>query len=234
MQEWPFVHVEEGTNVLTITGEHYVGSVISRPNRFLVHVLYNGKPLICHLHDPGRLRELIFPGNPVLFRKSKGVKTEYSITAAYLNDRWILTDTRFHNTIASKFIDSVCRGEIKYGKHRLDFRCGNLYVEVKGGTLLEDGYATFPDAPTLRGSEHLKILLELKSTLKNSALIILFFNSRGTLFRPNRKTDPEFSRLFYRCLEEGVAIRIFKFDLKSGPNVSNIVYAGEIDISQPD
>ena len=231
MEEWPFIQMENGATVLTITGEQYEGYVLSRPNRFLVQVLFNGETIICHLHDPGRLKEIIFPGNRVLFRRSKGVKTEYSITAAYLEGQWILTDTRFHNIIASKFIDSGCISEFKYGRHRIDFRCGEQYVEVKGGTLLEEGFATFPDAPTKRGTDHLRILLELKSEIGNSALIILFFNPKATMFRPNWETDPVFSRLFYSCLEAGVTIRVFKFEFRPEASVSTVIYAGEIGIA---
>jgi sugar fermentation stimulation protein A len=228
MSEWPLADVETGTTVLKIPGESYEGTIISRPNRFLVHVSYKNETIICHLHDPGRLKELIYPGNRVLFRDSSGVRTKYSITAAFLDGKWILTDTRFHNAIASRFLDRKCISEVKYGNHRIDFKCGNIFVEVKGGTLYEDGYATFPDAPTVRGTDHLRILLELKASLGNSMLIVLFFNPEPLLFRPNRKTDPEFSRLFYSCLENGVRIRIFKF----GFYENEVVYKGEISIFQ--
>ena len=228
MTEWPLVDVATGTTVLKIPGETYEGTVLSRPNRFLVYVSCGNETVMCHLHDPGRLKELIYPGNRVLFRNASGVRTKYSITAALFDGKWILTDTRFHNEIASRFLDRKCISEVKYGNHRIDFKCGNIFVEVKGGTLYEDGYATFPDAPTTRGCDHLRILLELKASLGNSMLIVLFFNPEPSLFRPNRKTDPQFSRLFYSCLENGVRIKIFKF----GFYENEVVYKGEIGISQ--
>ena len=228
MSEWPLVQVATGTTVLRIPGETYEGTVLLRPNRFLVYVSYKNGTVACHLHDPGRLKEIIYPGNRVLFRDSNGVRTKHSITAAYLDGKWILTDTRFHNAIASRFLDRKCISEVKFGNHRIDFKCGNMFVEVKGGTLSEEGYATFPDAPTARGCEHLKILLDLKASMGNSMLIVLFFNPEPVLFRPNRKTDPEFSRLFYACLESGVRIKIFKFGFYG----NEVVYKGEIGISQ--
>jgi len=227
MTEWPLVDVPAGTAILKIPGESYEGTVISRPNRFLVYVSCWNQTVMCHLHDPGRLKELIYPGNRILFRDSTGVKTKYSITAAFLQGQWILIDTRFHNSIASKFLNPRCKNEVKYGNHRIDFKCGEIFVEVKGGTLFEEGYATFPDAPTKRGSEHLRILLELNARSGKSLLIVLFFNPEPSLFRPNSKTDPEFSKLFYQCVENGVMIKVFKFGL----NGNEVVYRGEMGIS---
>lgn len=227
MADWPLVDVSVGTTVLKIPGEYYEGTVLTRPNRFLVYVSYRNRTVICHLHDPGRLKELIYPGNLVLFRDSIGAKTEYSITAAFYQGQWVLTDTRFHNSIASKFLDHECRNEVKYGNHRIDFKCRDIFVEIKGGTLFEDGYATFPDAPTKRGSEHLRVLLETKARHENALLIVLFFNPDPNIFRPNSKTDPEFSRLFYTCLENGVRVKVFKF----GINGNEVLYMGEMSIS---
>ncbi|WP_393971694.1 DNA/RNA nuclease SfsA [Oxyplasma meridianum] len=228
MAEWPLIDVSVGTAMLRIPGEQYEGMVLTRPNRFLVSVSYRNQTVVCHLHDPGRLKELIYAGNRVLFREAVGSKTKYSITAAFHDGQWILTDTRFHNTIASKFLDPGCKREVRYGSHVIDFKCGDIFVEVKGGTLYEDGFATFPDAPTKRGSEHLRALLELKTRTDNAFLIVLFFNPEPILFRPNRKTDPEFARLFYTCLENNVRIKVFKFGLYG----NEVVYRGEIGISR--
>ncbi len=44
----------------------------------------------------------------------------------------------------------------------MNFLVDNCYVEVKGVTLIIDGEARFPDAPTKRGTKHLEELIKLK------------------------------------------------------------------------
>ena len=46
-------------------------TVVSRPNRFLIKAMVNGIETDVHIHDPGRLKELIYPGNNILIRKTK-------------------------------------------------------------------------------------------------------------------------------------------------------------------
>ena len=44
---------------------------IARPNRYLAEVSIEGKTELAHVHDPGRLKELLYPGNKVLIRKAE-------------------------------------------------------------------------------------------------------------------------------------------------------------------
>lgn len=75
----------------------------------------------CHLHDPGRLKELIYLGDIVLIRDTRGEKTNCSITAAYANGTYVIIDSRLHNKIASKFLPSNSRREIRIGDSKIDF-----------------------------------------------------------------------------------------------------------------
>ena len=42
------------------------GIFIKRPNRFVAHVLIEGKEEICHVKNTGRCRELLIPGVSVI------------------------------------------------------------------------------------------------------------------------------------------------------------------------
>ena len=44
----------------------------------------------------------------------------------------------------------------------MEYEDKKAFVEVKGVTLIVDGEARFPDAPTERGAKHLKELIKLK------------------------------------------------------------------------
>ena len=61
-----------------------IGTFLSRPNRFLAHVMLNGADIVCHVKNTGRLKELLLPGAPVLVQHHPdaarlGRKTEYSL-----------------------------------------------------------------------------------------------------------------------------------------------------------
>lgn len=58
---------------------------------------------LCHLHDPGRLKELIYPGNKILVREVNGNKrkTLCQVTAVW-NNLWVVVDSSIHNDTAKK------------------------------------------------------------------------------------------------------------------------------------
>jgi sugar fermentation stimulation protein A len=220
----PFISRENGFEVYSFKADLREAVVIDRPNRFIVNVRGPSGNLVCHLHDPGRLKDLIYPGNRVLIRESSGVKTSYSITAALNNSRWIITDTRIHSEIASKFIARDAKREIQVGRKRLDFKSGDNYIEVKGCTLMIQGRAMFPDAPTRRGREHMDLLAKLAADGHGASALILVMRDDVLCFTPNRDTDPEFAGAFYRAIEAGVQMRILTFSLVG----NRVIFSGEI------
>lgn len=221
---------EIGQTLFDFSAELVKGSVIDRPNRFLVNVDVQGESIPCHLHDPGRLKELIFPGNKVLIRKTEGIKTSHSVTASKHVNEWILTDTRVHSDIASRFLPSDVKREVKLGNHRIDFQWDRTLIEVKGCTMIRGNIATFPDAPTKRGREHLTLLRNNLASGRNSALMILTFRKNAKCFKPNEETDPEFSEEFYKALKDGVEVFIPLLSFQNG----KIAFHGTIDVCGTD
>lgn len=189
------------------------GHVIDRPNRFIVNVRIEGRDRICHLHDPGRLKELIFPGNKIIIREKKGNRTDCSVVAAMEKERYVVIDSRIHSDIASKFLRNDALKEVKIDKHRLDFKVNNTYIEVKGCTLVRNHRAMFPDAPTLRGQKHLELLRELMKDGMEGALVMLVLGNEPECFVPNNETDPVFSNLMLKALSEGMKLKILSFHL---------------------
>ncbi|ACP39445.1 sugar fermentation stimulation protein [Sulfolobus islandicus M.14.25] len=221
----PF-RVKEGFSVYEFIEQLYEANVVERINRFLVKVTFNGKEFLAHLHDPGRLKDLIYPGNLVLIRETKGYKTKFSITAAYSNSRFVVLDSRLHNIIASKFLPEAYEKEIKVGNSRIDFKYDNTYLEVKGCTLVENEIAYFPDAPTERGRTHLKELRELMKKGFNAILLILVMRDDAKCFLPNEKTDPKFSIEFWNSIKEGLNVNIKTFKLVG----NKIIYVRDIPL----
>jgi len=195
------------------------GIFLERINKFLGKVKISEREEFVHIHDPGRLKELLFLGNRVLIKNENkpNRKTKFDLIAAYKNDHWVFVHSNYHRKIAesiikSKIIDEVSEfdkieAEKRYNSSRIDFlltdtkRNKKLWLEVKGCTLTENGRALFPDAPTKRGTRHLLELLEIAKSNEYAGLLILIFRKDSKCFMPNNKTDPEFTKAFYNLLK---------------------------------
>jgi len=209
-----FRKIEYGHRVMKIDSELTEATVIERKNRFLVEVESSGKTLNVHLHDPGRLKELIFPGAKVNIRRTKGEKTSFSITSVIHNDEEILIDTRFHNSIAEIFINGGFRREVTHGDSRYDFGIEDGYVEVKGCSMQLGEYIIFPDAPTSRGAKHIRNLTKMRNEGMDTNLIFLLFRRNTKYFYPNIATDPIFAEAFFKAVSSGVGMIFPRFSMK--------------------
>ena len=86
------------------------------------------------------------------------------------------------------------------------------YVEVKGVTLIVDGEARFPDAPTQRGAKHLKELIKLKKQGNRCVAFFLIQHPAGKFFRPNWENYPVFSQTLNEAYDNGVEILVYRCD----------------------
>ena len=190
---------------------------ISRPNRFVGMVNISGKEEKVHIHDPGRLEELLYPGNRVLLKKAEkpGRKTKWDLIASWYEGQWVFTNSGYHRQISENIVRRLFSGkikpEVKVGHSRLDFVVNDgeniTGIEVKGCTLTENGVALFPDAPTERGRKHLETLISMMEEGKKAVLLILVFRKDSRCFAPNERTDPKFADTFKKAVEKGLIVR---------------------------
>ncbi len=221
----PFINVPENYRVMEF--KNLIDTaIIDRPNRFIVRTELNNNIINVHLHDPGRLEELIYGGNHMLIREAKGKKTNYSVTFIRDGDIYTFNDARFHSEIASKFIKDGYRKEVKVNDSRIDFRYNNSFIEVKSCTLVEDGIAKFPDAKTARGRKHLMTLMDLIKGNYKSYVLFLIFNENACCFLPNSERDPDFAKTFYEAYNCGVKFKFLVFYYKNG----SIYFKNEIKL----
>ena len=183
------------------------GKFLSRPNRFIGEIEYKGEIETAHIHDPGRLTELLITGVDVLFTYSNG-KLKYYIKAIRTKDEWVLIDTAIHSKIAMevfKFLPELSdvkeiKKEVKIGNSRIDFVLDGVPLEVKGVSLVKDGIALFPDAPTERGARHVREIIE------HNGIILLLVVRQAKCFCPNWEMDPKFSNNLSEARERGIKI----------------------------
>jgi sugar fermentation stimulation protein A len=242
LQAYPIIWLKESqfmpSTVIEIPWD-VKGTFIERPNRFLGIVditgskKYKSKKVKAHVHDPGRLKELLYPKNQVLLRKAtnKKRKTKWDMIAAMYEGDWILIHSGFHRQIAEWVINNpnvnpfgklkAIKPEAKYANSRLDFLLTKkngkkIWMEVKGCTLAEDGVALFPDAPTKRGARHIGHLIEAKEEGDESAIMILVFRPDAQCFAPNKSTDYEFFKIFQKSVDLGIKVYplVFRYHKK--------------------
>ncbi len=121
------------------------GTIVSRPNRFIMLVKAGGKTIRCHCPTTGRLGDLKLSGLPCLYSTSedKSRKTAYTVEAistAPQGRSWIGINQTAANRYFEFFLKrgSLARlasgevqREVRLGKSRIDFLVGDAYVEVK-------------------------------------------------------------------------------------------------------
>lgn len=91
----------------------------------------------------------------------------------------------------------------------------DVLIEVKGCNLLFDRMCLFPDAPTTRGTKHLKHLIDSIKDGYKPVLLVLAFRDCECFF-PNIKTDKNFAKVFKEAIYHGVEVHVFK--VKIGEN----------------
>ena len=192
------------------------GKLLRRDNRFLATVEVENAEMLCHVHDHGRIPDLV-PGSKVLIRQTAGIKTKCSVTAFLTQNTWVVCDSRIHSDVASFFL---------VGTSRIDFMFDRTYVEVKGCTLVEGGVARFPDSPTERGRKHVYELMRLKSEGYNAALLFLVMRDDVRCFEPNTTVDPAFAAGFREALRLGVEVNVLKFALQG----NSLKHAGDVPL----
>ena len=204
------------------------GIFLTRPNRFVSEIKYKNEIKLGHIHDPGRLTELLIKGKEVLFTDSRG-KLDHYVKAVKHQNEWILIDTALHSKIALKVFPHLpeiskvkeIRKEVKIGKSRIDFVLDGVPLEVKGVTLVKEDLALFPDAPTERGTRHIQEIID-----NNGMLLFLVFR-KASKFKPNFETDPKFFNKLSEARKKKVPIFVVQlsFDGKM------IYYNGNIPLA---
>lgn len=204
-------------------------TLVRRVHRFgaLVHVP-DGEWYV-HVPSSGRLAELLFPGNEVLVQAARrpGGKTRGRIVFARDRDVWVSIDTQVPTRILGQLLQerrvpplaayARVRPEYPYGAGRIDFLLDGderglppCLLEVKSVTLVQDGVALFPDAPTLRGARHLDELARARSEGLRAAVLFLVQRPDARCFRPHDRQDPPFGEALRRAAAQGVEVYAYR------------------------
>ena len=209
--------------------DYVKGIFKARPNRFIAEVEVDGNLEIAHVPNTGRCKELLVKNAIVWLKPSDNPNRKTKFSLHFVENKGVLVSL-YSQQANSIVYDAVVEGKIKellgYNHHqreksvdnsRIDIYLENsngdsCFVEVKGVTLIIDGEARFPDAPTERGAKHLKELIKLKKEGNRCCVFFLIQHPAGEFFRPNWENDPIFSQTLNEAYAEGVEILVYRCD----------------------
>jgi sugar fermentation stimulation protein A len=210
---------------------------LERPNRFLIRcvltegvdaneAIARGSILEAHLPDPGRLKELLIPGQRVWLRSVNNPKRKTKWSAV-LCERpggagLVSLDSTLPNRLIAKALAegvmeefkgwSFVRSEFKMGHSRWDFLLAGpdqrqLVLEVKSVTLVEDGVGLFPDAITARGAKHLRELAQIAQRHGwEAAVLFVMQRDDAARIEAAHSIDPNFAEALAEAKAAGVSV----------------------------
>ncbi|MFA9398569.1 MAG: DNA/RNA nuclease SfsA [Clostridiaceae bacterium] len=229
---------------MLIENETVKAIFISRPNRFQAYIALNGEEIMVHVPNTGRCTEILKKGSTVILEEKNGTqrKTKYDLICGYKGDKIINIDSQIPNKVVyeallNRRIEKLTRyskieKEKTYRDSRFDFLLSNenekYYLEVKGVTLEDNGYALFPDAPTVRGTKHLLGLISAKKQGLGAGILFLHQMDGIKGFSPNSKMDRDFTNALIECKNQGVDI--FAYSCKLSENFIELKDKIQIDL----
>jgi len=192
---------------------------LSRPNRFIAHIIVNSKDEICHVKNTGRCKELLLPGSNLYVQTNNNPKrkTKFDLIAVKKDGLLINMDSQAPNKVVEEWLTAgnlpgvtFIKPECKYKDSRFDFymECGQqkAFMEVKGVTLEENGIVRFPDAPTERGLKHLHGLSTCAQEGYKTFVLFVIQMQGVKYFEPNWKTHAAFGEALIDAQKAGVTI----------------------------
>lgn len=218
------------------------GRFVQRDNRFRATVTVAGRETWAHVPNSGRLQELFTPGRPIWLSPAgdPARKTAYDLRLVDFAGTLVSVDARLPNQLVAESLAvgtlpaldyPDIKREANYGDSRLDFRLsgpqGICWLETKSVTLVTDGLAQFPDAPTERGRKHLKELIKIRSMGHRALVIFVIQRPDAVQFTPHRQADPLFASTLEQAAAAGVEIQAFTCHV----SLQNIIIAAEIPIT---
>lgn len=201
---------------------------VARLHRFGARVQVASGELYVHVPTSGRLRELLVPGAPVLIRPpARPGKTAGALVLVQHQGIWVSVDAQLPSRLVRGWLQRGqlppfagyrdVRPEAVFGGSRIDFMltAGPLerpraLIEVKSVTLVVQGQALFPDAPTARGTRHVHELTAALAQGWRSAVVFVVQRSDAATFAANTASDPDFAAALRRAAAAGVEVYAYR------------------------
>lgn len=180
------------------------------------------------------------PGTPVLVQPALpavaaghfGRKTDCDLLCVRHEGIWACVDARLPPRLFAAALTRgalpgftgyrVLRAEPRFGRSRFDLllepagpetdpdSCRPCLVETKSVTLVQQGRALFPDAPTARGARHMEELAAAVQSGHRAAAVFVVQRQDACSFAPHDPIDPDFGRALRRSAAAGVEVLAYR------------------------
>jgi len=209
------------------------GKLVKRYKRFFADVKLNKEVVTAHCPNTGSMMGLLEEGNEVFISKNDNPKRKlkYTLEIIKVKKKLVGVNTHFANKIAyhgllNNLVKEVSNSdnikpEVFFNKEtRFDFLVEKnkkkIFVEVKNVTLFRDEkIAEFPDAVTLRGSKHLKALIEAIKKGYKSYLLFLVQIQDVESFKIAKDIDKEYYKNYLLAKKAGVIFLAYRCKINS-------------------
>ena len=209
------------------------GKLIKRYKRFFADIKLDKEIVIAHCPNTGSMKGLLDEGNEVFISKNDNPKRKlkYTLEIIKVKKKLVGVNTHFANKIAyhgllNNLVKEVSNSdnikpEVFFNKEtRFDFLIEKnkqkIFVEVKNVTLFrDDKIAEFPDAVTLRGSKHLKALIEAIKKGYKSYLLFLVQIQDVESFKIAKDIDKEYYKNYLLAKKAGVIFLAYRCKINS-------------------
>jgi len=203
--------------------------LIGRRKRFLMDLEDESGVFTAHTNNTGAMLGLLRPGSEVLLSVSDSPTRKHACTveAILFQGFWVGVNTAMPTRILKAAWEAglmpECAGyetfkaEPRFADGRLDALltgpAGELYVETKNVTMVEDCVAQFPDAPSERACKHMEELSRLTRSGKRAAVFFTVQRPDGQCFGPAEVVDPQYAKAFRSALAAGVEAWAYVVDV---------------------
>jgi len=210
------------------------GRFLKREKRFFIHArLDDGRMVVAHTNNTGRMtgclsdqaRVWLSPAvNPARKLKwsleiveteakdhrGRKLKVRVGVNTALANQ--LVVEAIGNGRIPAIGDFATLRTEVGYGTRNsridilLEGGLRKVWVEVKNVSLVENGHARFPDAPSERARKHLLELGEMVAAGDRAALVFCIQRSDARTVGPADDIDPEYGKLLREAAAAGVEV----------------------------
>ncbi len=172
------------------------------------------------------MRELLTAGRLVKLRERRSQRrsTRYDLSLVNYNGRWVSIDARLPGILFAESIGkrkfpefaeySVIKREVTHRSSRIDLLLGRgkdrCLVETKSVTLVNGEMALFPDAPTIRGTRHVRDLAEAMGEGYEAWMVFVCQREDARFLSPNESADPRFAETLRMAYNLG--LKVFAFN----------------------
>jgi sugar fermentation stimulation protein A len=148
----------------------------------------------------------------------RGLATRHDALLVRHRGVWVGLDTRrgsglFAEAVAAGRVPGVegpLRPEVALDGSRLDFAFPGGFAEVKSASLVVEGEARFPDAPSERAARHAQVLARQARRGRRAVLAFVILRPDARSLAPHAEADPRFARALRSAARAGVEVRAFR------------------------